>query len=261
MPSRWCKGACSAWGRAKPINGCMSSCPHCEPHYASSVMPPPAPSRLWRSGWASQRPTRRRWSRHGRRSQRLSSPFPPPRRHPLCPCRDGTMHHPPPRPSSCIIVKARAADGSCNGRATVRCTTPPKPLCTNTRASTPGAPRAKVPACPGAGGVLPAWRSKTCHSTDVDGWPAGRGAAVQYRLVTCACTERRVGCGPLPPPLHSRRLVPARERSKAVTGAPQRRPPAPAIHHKVTDRGVADPGHGGGAHVPCRMIGARGAWG
>ena len=34
---------CSAWARAKPISGSMSSCPHCWRPYAPSAMPLPVP--------------------------------------------------------------------------------------------------------------------------------------------------------------------------------------------------------------------------
>ena len=51
-----------------------------------SAMPPPAPSRPWPSGSASQRPTRPRWSRHWRRSPHPWPPHQPPRRRPpFCP--------------------------------------------------------------------------------------------------------------------------------------------------------------------------------
>ncbi len=51
------------WARAKPISGCTSFYPPYKRHSVPSVMPPPAPSMLWRSGSASQRPTRRPWAR------------------------------------------------------------------------------------------------------------------------------------------------------------------------------------------------------
>ena len=57
--SKWSKGACSAWARAKPISGSMSSCPRYWRRCVPSAMPRPAPSRPWRSALASRRPTRR----------------------------------------------------------------------------------------------------------------------------------------------------------------------------------------------------------
>ena len=72
--SRWSRGACSAWARAKPISGSTSSCPRCWRRCAPSAMPPPAPSRPWPSGSASRRPTRPPWSRRWRRSLH---PWPP----------------------------------------------------------------------------------------------------------------------------------------------------------------------------------------
>ena len=41
--SRWSRGACSAWGRAKPISGFMSSCPCYWRRCAPSAMLLPAP--------------------------------------------------------------------------------------------------------------------------------------------------------------------------------------------------------------------------
>ena len=39
----------------------MSCCRRCSRRCAASAMPPPAPSRLWRTGWLSRRGRSRRW--------------------------------------------------------------------------------------------------------------------------------------------------------------------------------------------------------
>jgi hypothetical protein len=39
----------------------LSCCRRCSRHSAASAMPPPAPSRLWRTGWLSRRGRSRRW--------------------------------------------------------------------------------------------------------------------------------------------------------------------------------------------------------
>ena len=41
--------------RAKPTSGSMSCCRRCSWRCAASAMPPPAPSRLWRTSWLSRR--------------------------------------------------------------------------------------------------------------------------------------------------------------------------------------------------------------
>ena len=49
---KWSRDGCSAWARAKPISGSTSCCRRCSRRSAASAMPPPAPSRLWRTGLA-----------------------------------------------------------------------------------------------------------------------------------------------------------------------------------------------------------------
>jgi hypothetical protein len=85
LRSRWCKGACLAWAKAKPISGFTSSCPHCWRRCAPSAMPRPAPSRPWRSGSASRRLTRRPSSHRWRRPHSWPQRQPLCRRPPFCP--------------------------------------------------------------------------------------------------------------------------------------------------------------------------------
>src|SRR4051812_26207436 len=48
----------------------LSCCQPCSRHSAASAMPPPAPSRLWRTGWLSRRGRSRHW-----RSLRFPQPL------------------------------------------------------------------------------------------------------------------------------------------------------------------------------------------
>src|SRR5215510_11695507 len=58
IPFRWCTGVYSAWSRAKPINGFMSSSRCCSRHSVPSGTPRPVLSRPSPNGSVSRRPTR-----------------------------------------------------------------------------------------------------------------------------------------------------------------------------------------------------------
>jgi len=68
------QGRLFGMSQSKANSGSMSCCRRCSRRSAASAMPPPAPSRLWRTAWLSRRG--RLWSRRWRSLRPLQPPHP-----------------------------------------------------------------------------------------------------------------------------------------------------------------------------------------